>query len=415
MLNHTLREADLKNKKVLVRVDYNVPLDPDGKIKDDTRIKETLPTLNYILEKGGSLILMSHLGRPKGKPDLKYSLRPAALHLEKLLNGKKVFFSEECVGEKTKTLSKQLNQGEVLLLENVRFHPGEERNDSSYAQELASLGDLFVNDAFGSAHRAHASTVGITQFLPSFAGFLLEKEVQVLSRLLENPAHPYFLILGGAKVSDKIGVLKQLIERIDQVIIGGGMAFTFLKAINYKIGASLVEEEQLLTVNQMLNLYPDKIKLPVDCVAAPSLKSPEQNRVIPLSKESSDIDSLQGLDIGPKTIDFFINLIRSQKPATVFWNGPMGVFELPEFSRGTFEVGKALAERAEQGGEVVVGGGDSISALKQLGLANKMTHLSTGGGASLEFLEGKSLPGITCLSGYKNVSSEHADPSYYST
>jgi phosphoglycerate kinase len=397
MLNHTIRDAELSGKKILIRVDYNVPINSEGKIEDDTRIQETLPTLNFILGKGGSLILMSHLGRPKGKPDAKYSLHPISKHLERLL-GRRVQFSEDCIGDKAKALAQGLPPGEVLLLENVRFHAEEEKNDPAFAKELASLGDLFVNDAFGSAHRSHASTVGITQFLPSFAGFLLEKEVQVLSHLLENPNRPYFLVLGGAKVSDKIGVLKQLIEKVDQVLIGGGMAFTFLKAKDWKIGGSLVEEGQLLAVNQMLALYSDKIKLPVDCVAAPSLKSPEQNKVAALGKEINEIDSLQGLDIGPETTALFSNLIRQQKPATLFWNGPMGVFELPEFSRGTLEIGKVLADRAEKGGEVVVGGGDSISALKQLGLAQKMTHLSTGGGASLEFLEGKSLPGITCLS-----------------
>lgn len=392
----TIRDLSLKGKKVLVRVDYNVPLDGAGKIEDDTRIKETLPTIKHLLDQGASVILMSHLGRPKGKTEPKYSLRAVAARLGELA-GRKAGFAEDCVGEKAQAAAKGLQPGDLLLLENLRFHAEEEKNDEGFARALASLGDVYVNDAFGAAHRAHASTAGIAKFLPSAAGLLLEKEVRALSRLLTEPSHPYFVVLGGAKVSDKIGVLSNLLPRIDAVLIGGAMAFTFLKSLGYKTGDSLVEEDRLLEVSQLYNQHPGKIKLPVDVLAAPSLEHPDQSRVVKLSKEENNLEDLKGFDIGPETIRAFSDFIGGAKPRTIFWNGPMGVFEVDAFARGTLEIGKVLGACAKNGANVVVGGGDSVAAVHKLGIASDITHISTGGGASLEFLEGKSLPGIVCL------------------
>jgi phosphoglycerate kinase len=392
----TIRDLDFNGKKVLVRVDYNVPIDASGKIEDDTRIKETLPTLNYLLEKNSAVILMSHFGRPKGKRDLKYSLKPIVPHLENLL-GRKVYFAEDCVGEKAQQAASQLRPGEILLLENLRFHPEEEKNDENFARALASLADFYVNDAFGSAHRAHASTAGVPHYLPSAAGFLLEKELQALSRLLVNPDRPYVVVLGGAKVSDKLGVLQNLLPKVDWIFIGGAMAFTFLKSLGYHVGKSLVEEEKLLEVSALYKNYEKKIKLPVDVVCAPSIEEPEKKRVVKLSKEDNSMIDWQGFDIGPETLKLFSEWMETHMPRTIFWNGPMGVFEVPDFATGTLEVGKILASCSAKGSHVVVGGGDSVSALHQLGLASHMTHISTGGGASLEFLEGKVLPGLASL------------------
>ena len=390
MAKKTVRDIDLRNKKVLVRVDFNVPL-KEGKITDDTRITAALPTLTYILDqKGASLILMSHLGRPK-KPDKENSLGPVASRLSELL-GRRVTLAPDCIGPEAEGVVKAMKAGDVVLLENVRFHPEEEKNDPAFAAKLAALGDVYVNDAFGTAHRAHASTEGVARILPGVAGFLMEKEIKFLGGVFENPQKPFVAVIGGAKVSTKIAVLESLLPRVTTMIIGGGMAYTFLKVQGHAIGKSLVEEDLASTASSFLDKAKKsgvEVLLPVDHrVGAEFAETAKAETVdgveVPAGKVS--------MDIGPKTVALFRQ--RILKANTVVWNGPMGVFEFPEFSKGTLEIAKAVAECK---GTTVVGGGDSVAAVNQFGLAERITHVSTGGGASLELLEGKQLPGIVAL------------------
>jgi len=383
----TIRDVQVKDKKVLVRVDFNVPL-KEGRVGDDTRIQAALPTLRYLLEQGAAVVLMSHLGRPKGKVVPELSLRPVAEHLSQLL-GQPVAFAPDCVGPEAQQAKAALKPGEVLLLENTRFHPEEKKNDPDFARQLAAGCDLFVNDAFGSAHRAHASTVGVAQYLPAVAGFLMEKELRYLGQALESPARPFVAILGGAKISDKIGVVRNLLSKADRVLIGGGMANTFLAALGYAMGDSLVEQEAIETAKALLQDGSDKLLLPVDLVIADAFAPDAQRRVVPVG----DIPAgWRALDIGPDTVDAFAEVIREAR--TVVWNGPMGVFEMAPFAQGTFGIARAVAESDAVS---IVGGGDSVAAVKQSGLADRITHLSTGGGASLEMLEGKVLPGVAAL------------------
>ena len=383
----TIRDIDPKGKRVLVRVDFNVPI-KDGKVGDDTRIRAALPTLQYLLEHGAALILCSHLGRPKDAPDPQFSLRPVAGYLGKLLD-KPVSFAEDCIGPKAESAAKALKPGEVVLLENTRFHPGEKKNDPEMARQLASLADVFVNDAFGSAHRAHASTVGVANFLPAVAGFLMEKEIQYLGQAIANPEKPFIAVLGGAKISDKIGVIKNLLTKADAILIGGGMANTFFKAQGYPLGDSLVEEEVLDTARELLEQGKTHLRLPVDVVIADKFDADAKYKTMPMGQIP---DGWRILDIGPDTVESFAKVIKGAK--TVVWNGPMGVFEFPEFAKGTFGVAKALAESDAVS---IVGGGDSVAAIQQSGVVSKITHISTGGGASLEMLEGLTLPGVAAL------------------
>ncbi len=391
----TIDDILVRGKKVLVRVDFNVPMTPDLKISDDKRMVEALPTIRKILKDGGAVILMSHLGRPKGKPNTEFSLKPVADHLSTLLN-QPVKFATDCIGKPAQEAVAGLKPGECLLLENLRFHPEEEKNDEKFAKELASLGDVYVNDAFGSAHRAHASTEGVTRFLkPSVAGYLMKKEIDYLSRAVSNPQRPYVAILGGAKISGKIDVIQNLLPRIDVLVIGGGMAFTFFQAQGLEIGDSLVEQEKLGLAKQILdevNAKHMRLILPVDCVIADRLDNDAQRKVVPVSKIPS---GWRGLDIGPETVKIINMEVRRAK--TIVWNGPMGVFEMPNFANGTLEVARLLAEATKAGATTIVGGGDSAAAVAQAGFENSISHVSTGGGASLEFLEGKTLPGLAAL------------------
>jgi len=391
----TINDLDLKGKRVFIRVDFNVPL-KDAVVTDDTRIRETLPTLRLAIQKGGRLVLASHLGRPKGGPDSKFSLKPAARKLEELL-GKPVAFALDCVGPGAEGQSKALRDGEVLVLENVRFHPEEEKNDEALSKQLAALCDgLFVCDAFGSAHRAHASVVGITRFVKqSAAGLLMEKELAYLGKALTNPARPFVAILGGAKVSDKIEVVENLMKIADVMLIGGGMAYTFLKADGQPIGKSLVEDEKLELARRLRDEARQKkfaLLLPVDHVVGAELKADTSTQTISVSATP---DGWMGLDIGPKTIDTYRQKIAGAK--TIVWNGPMGVFEMPAFAKGTLEVAKAIAAATSSGATSIVGGGDSVAAVHQSGVADKISHISTGGGASLEYLGGRKLPGVEAL------------------
>lgn len=382
-----LTDLDVKGKKVLVRVDFNVPIS-DGKVGDDTRIQAALPTIKYLLENDAAVILCSHLGRPKGEPDPAFSLKPVADYLGTLLDVP-VKFAEDCIGEVAQNASEGLASNEVLVLENTRFHAGEKANDPEMAKELASLADLFVNDAFGSAHRAHASTAGVADYLPAAAGFLLEKEIKYLGNAISEPERPFVAILGGAKVSDKIGVIDNLIKKADRILIGGGMANTFFKAQGYAMADSLVEEEVLDTAKELLDMAGGKLVLPVDVVIADAFDANAADKIM----DVGDVPAgWRILDIGPRTVEAFSDIIK--KAGTVVWNGPMGVFELDKFAKGTFEVAKAIAESEATG---IVGGGDSASAIKKSGLEDKITHISTGGGASLEMLEGKMLPGLAAL------------------
>jgi len=382
-----LTDLDVKGKKVLVRVDFNVPIS-DGKVGDDTRIQAALPTIKYLLENDAAVILCSHLGRPKGEPDPAFSLKPVADYLGTLLDVP-VKFAEDCVGETAQKAAEDLAPNEVLVLENTRFHAGEKANDPEMAKELASLADLFVNDAFGSAHRAHASTAGVADYLPAAAGFLLEKEIKYLGNAIAEPERPFVAILGGAKVSDKIGVIDNLIKKADRILIGGGMANTFFKAQGYAMADSLVEDEVLDTAKELLDMAGGKLVLPVDVVIADAFDANAADKIM----DVGDVPAgWRILDIGPRTVEAFSDIIK--KAGTVVWNGPMGVFELDKFAKGTFEVAKAIAESDATG---IVGGGDSASAIKKSGLEDKITHISTGGGASLEMLEGKMLPGLAAL------------------
>lgn len=383
----TIRDVDVKGKKVLVRVDFNVPI-KDGKVGDDTRIRAALPTLDYLLGHGGALILCSHLGRPKGGPDPKYSLKPVAEHLGDLM-GRKVSFAGDCVGPAAETAAKALQPGDVLLLENTRFHPEEEKNDPGMAKQLAGLADVYVDDAFGSAHRAHASTEGVAKYLPAVAGLLMEKELQYLSSAVTDPAKPFVAILGGAKISDKIGVIRNLLGKADSVLIGGGMANTFFKAQGYPVGDSLVEDAALDTAREILEMAGPRLRLPVDVVIADKFEAGAEHKTMPMAAIP---DGWRILDIGPQTVANYARAIRAAK--TVVWNGPMGVFEFPGFAKGTFGLAEAVAG---SGAVSIVGGGESVAALQESGLADKITHISTGGGASLEMLEGLTLPGVAAL------------------
>lgn len=395
----TIDHLQLKGKKVLVRVDFNVPMDENLNITDDTRIRASLPTIQKIIQEGGIAILMSHLGRPKGKVNLKYSLKPVAERLGKLLN-KEVKFANDCIGEEVKKLVISLKEGDVLLLENLRFHEEEEKNDENFARELASLGDIYINDAFGSAHRAHASTEGVTKFFKeNAAGYLMQKELEYLSKAVGNPEIPYTAILGGAKISGKIDVINNLMNKVDNLLIGGGMAFTFFKAQGLEIGKSLLEEDRIEMAKEILQkakLNNINLFLPVDVVIADKFDNNANTEIVDVNNIKSE---WQGLDIGPKTIEVFKSIILMSK--TVVWNGPMGVFEMNNFSKGTFEIAKALAEATQNGVTTIVGGGDSAAAISKAGLENKVSHVSTGGGASLEFLEGKTLPGVAALTDLK--------------
>jgi phosphoglycerate kinase len=383
----TIRDIDVKGKRVLVRVDFNVPL-KDGMVSDDTRIRAAIPTIQYLLDHGAAVILCSHLGRPKSGPEAKFSLLPVAEYLSKL-TGKKVAFANDCIGPEAKKAAQILKFSEILLLENTRFHPEEELNDLTMAKELASLADIFVNDAFGTAHRAHASTEGVTHFLPSVSGFLLEKEIKYLSQTIENPARPFVVIMGGAKISDKIGVIKNLLKKADTILIGGGMANTFFKAQGYTLADSLVEDEALETAKELLKAAGKKIQLPVDVVLGDKFDAEAAIKTIDLGNIP---DGWRILDIGEKTVASFASVIKTA--GTVLWNGPMGVFEFPKFAVGTFSIAKAVASSKAV---TIIGGGDSVAAIQQSGLAEKITHISTGGGASLEMLEGLELPGVAAL------------------
>jgi phosphoglycerate kinase len=393
MLNKmTVKDLALKGKKVFCRVDFNIPLDADGHITDDTRIVAALPTIRHIIDQGGQLILASHLGRPKGTANPKYSLAPVAPYLAKLL-GKNVAMAPDCIGPEVKALVNGMENGDVLLLENVRFHSGEEKNDSDFSRNLASLADLYVNDAFGSAHRAHASTEGVARLLsPAVAGFLMEKEILYLGQALTTPKRPFVAVLGGAKVSDKIPVIENLLDKVDTLLIGGGMAYTFLKAQKFPVGKSLVEEEQITLAGELLTKAAAKsvqLRLPEDHVIAAEFRSEAPHKVC-ANKDFPE--GWMGLDIGPATVERYSGILK--EAATVVWNGPMGVFEFDAFSTGTFAIARALADSEAVS---IIGGGDSVAAVKKAGLEDSMTHISTGGGASLEFLEGKVLPGVAAL------------------
>ena len=392
MAKKTVQDIEVKGKKVLVRVDFNVPLDEAGNVSDDKRIVAALPTISYLLEHGAKIILCSHLGRPKGKPDPKFSLRPVAAKLQEKLPGVKVAFAEDTIGESAKAAISNMKDGEIVLLENVRFHKEETDNDPEFAKELASLADIFVSDAFGTVHRAHASTAGVAAYLPAVAGFLIGKELSIMGEALENPQRPFVAILGGAKVADKIGVIKNLLSKCDSLIIGGGMAYTFFKAQGYGIGDSLLDADSLDLARDLMAQAKEKgvnLLLPVDTVVAKEFAADAEHKTVP----SNEIpDGWMGMDIGEKTAALFGETIKAAK--TVIWNGPMGVFELPAFGQWTKAVSQASAEWQ---GTTNNGGGDSASAVKKLGFASKMTHISTGGGASLEFLEGKVLPGVAAL------------------
>jgi phosphoglycerate kinase len=387
MNKKTVRDIDVKGKRALIRVDFNVPL-KGGEITDDTRIQAALPTLQYLLDHGASLVLMSHLGRPKGQVDPQFSLKPVAVRLGELL-GKKVKMAPDCVGPEVEAMAAALKPGDVLLLENTRFHKGEEKNDLALAEQLSKLGDVFVNDAFGAAHRAHASTEGVTHYLPSVAGLLMEKEIEFLGTAIQDPKRPYVAIIGGAKISDKIGVIRNLLQKVDWLLIGGGMANTFFAAKGYEMGDSLVEPESLDVAKELMGVGQGKLVLPVDGVVADAFSADAKHEVVPVDQIKP---GWRMLDIGPKTVELFGTKIAAAK--TVVWNGPMGVFEFAPFAQGTTAVAQMLAD---SGAITVIGGGDSIAAIQQAGLADKMSHISTGGGASLEMLEGKVLPGLAAL------------------
>jgi len=388
MAKLTITDLDVAGKRVLVRCDFNVPLDKDLHITEDLRIRAALPTITYLLDHGAAVILCSHLGRPKGGPDDKLRLDPVAARLSELL-GRPVRKLDDCVGPEVEAAAKAMKPGDVLLLENLRFHEEETENDPEFARQLASLADLFVSDAFGTVHRAHASTAGVCQYLPSAAGFLLQKEIEFLGGALEHPTRPFVAILGGAKVSDKIGVIENLLGKADTLLIGGGMANTFLKAQGYEMGDSLVEEGSLDLARDLLARGGDRLLLPVDLVVADAFSADANKRVVPADSVPA---GWRALDIGPKTVARYAQVVADA--GTVVWNGPMGVFEFPAFAEGTFALAKALADSHAV---TIVGGGDSAAAVEQSGLADKITHISTGGGASLEFLEGKELPGIAAL------------------
>lgn len=391
----SIDNVELKGKRVLVRVDFNVPLDENRNITDDRRITAALPTINKIIKEGGKAILMSHLGRPKGQRKEEFSLKPVAVRLGELVDAD-VKFADDCIGEQVKAIVDKMNDGEVLLLENLRFHSEEEKNNPDFAKQLAELGDVYVNDAFGSAHRAHASTEGVTQFIDiCAAGYLMQKELEYLGKSISDPKRPFTAILGGAKISGKIDVIENLLPKVDNLIIGGGMAYTFFKAQGLEIGTSLLEEDKIELAKEIFKKAESakaKLLLPVDIVTAEEFKDDSPSEVVDYDKMPA---GKMGLDIGPKTIELFSTVIRESK--TVVWNGPMGVFEFPNFAKGTNAIAQALADATADGAITVIGGGDSASAIKKAGLEDKVSHVSTGGGASLEFLEGKVLPGVAAL------------------
>ncbi len=386
----TIRDVSLKDKRILVRVDFNVPVDEQGRVTDDARIRATLPTIRYILDQGAKAILMSHLGRPKGKVVEKLRMNDVARRLGELL-GKEVQKADDCIGPEVEQAVSRLRPGDVLLLENLRFHPEEEANEREFARQLASLGDVYVNDAFGTAHRAHASTAGVAEFLPAYAGFLMEKEVKALGGILSDPGRPFIAVLGGAKVADKIGVLKNLVEKVNGFLLGGGMANTFLRAEGYSLGDSLVDEEHVKFAGEFLDGVRRRgiqVELPVDLVIARDGDEAATKVVSPREVP----EGWRALDIGPKTVERFTRILGNAR--TVFWNGPLGLFEKEAFARGSEAIARALTR---PGIVSVVGGGDTLAVLEKFGLADKVTHASTGGGASLEFLEGRELPGVAVL------------------
>ena len=392
----SIDKLNLKDKRVLVRVDFNVPLDEELKITDDIRIVSSLPTIKKIISDGGKAILMSHLGRPKGKVNPKYSLKPAAVCLGELLN-KQVKLAPDCVGDEVKNIVNQMKDGDVVLLENLRFHEEEEKNDPQYAKQLAELGDVYVNDAFGSAHRAHASTEGVTKYIKQCAaGYLMQKELDYLGSAISNPKRPYCAILGGAKISGKIDVITNLLDKVDTMIIGGGMAYTFYKAQGKEIGKSLLEAEKIDLAKEVLDKVSKsnvKFLMPVDVVVADEFKNDSPSKVVSVDEIPAD---KMGLDIGPETRKIFSGEILKAK--TIVWNGPMGVFEMDNFAKGTNAIAETLVQATNNGSITIIGGGDSAAAISKAGLDDKVSHVSTGGGASLEFLEGKTLPGVAALS-----------------
>lgn len=391
MDKQSVKDIPVRGRRVLVRVDFNVPMDDSRNITDDTRIRAALTTIEYLRGEGAKIILASHFGRPKGQINPKYSLAPVAARLGELL-GQDVPMAPDCIGPEVEKEVSQLQGGQVLLLENVRFHAEEEKNDPEFAKALARLADIFVNDAFGTAHRAHASTEGVAHYIPAVAGFLMQKEVEVMGKALEEPARPFVAIIGGAKVSDKIGVIENLLNKVDALIIGGGMANTFLKAQDYSVGKSLVEEDKVSLAKELLVKARElkvELILPKDCVAAQEFKADAPYRIISVSEIAEDE---MALDIGPESAEAFSRYIETAQ--TIIWNGPMGVFEMENFAKGTEKVAQAVAKCP---GITIVGGGDSVAAVEKMGVADQLTHISTGGGASLEFLEGKVLPGVAAL------------------
>ncbi len=387
----TIEDIDIKRKRVFIRADFNVPLDDNLKVTDDRRIRSTLPTINYAIDEGARVILSSHLGRPKGKPDPRLSLAPVAKRLQRLLN-KEVIFSPDCIGSQVEGLVSKMKDGDVLLLENLRYHPGEENNDEEFARALSRLADIYVNDAFGTAHRVHASIVGIPRFLPAAAGFLLKKEIEYVKGAIDNPVRPFVFILGGAKVSGKIGVLENLIGKVDKVIVGGGMAYTFIKAMGYEVGNSLVEEDMLETAQRIRKKLKEagiKFYLPVDCIIAHGIEPGTETKAVPTLEIPR---GWKALDIGPASAKLFSEAIQDAK--TILWNGPMGIFEIDAFSRGTFAIAHSVADAYAQ---TIVGGGDTDLAVHRAGVSDAISFISTGGGASLQLLEGKELPGIAAL------------------
>ncbi|MEG1930787.1 MAG: phosphoglycerate kinase [Anaerovorax sp.] len=392
-MKKTVRDIDVKGKKVIVRCDFNVPLNEDGKITDDMRITSALPTVRYLIENGAKVILMSHLGRPDGEANMKYSLKPVAERLSQLLAKEVVFIScAEVINDQVSVAVHDLKEGDLLLLENVRFRKEETKNNGNFAKELAGLADVFVNDAFGTAHRAHASTAGIADYIPAVSGFLIEKEVAFLGNAVEHPERPFVAIMGGSKVGDKILVIENLLQKVDTLIIGGGMAYTFFKAMGYEIGSSILDAENIHLAESLMKKAKEKgvnLLLPVDTVCAKEFSNDVDTAIFDGGKIPSDY---MGLDIGPKSVALFKEALLNAK--TIIWNGPVGVFEMSHFAKGTLEIAQALAESK---GTTIIGGGDSAAAVAQFGLGDQMTHISTGGGASLEFLEGKTLPGIAVL------------------
>ena len=391
MHKKTISDINVNGKKVLVRVDFNVPLDEHQNITDDTRIKAALPTINYLLNHNAAVILMSHLGRPKGEDKTTFSLEPVAKRLEKII-GKRVQFAHDCIGDEVKRIAGSLKPGEILLLENTRFHPEEKKNDPDFAKELASLGDIFVNDAFGTAHRSHASNVGVAEFIPSALGLLVEKEIEFLNKALINPQKPYTAILGGAKVSDKIDLIEQLLDKANSILIGGAMMYTFLKALGYSVGKSLVEDDKIPAALEIMDRAKEKnvhFVLPEDTVVAKEMEEGTEFHSVPIDAIP---DNMIGLDIGILTVRKYSEIIKLSK--TVIWNGPMGMFEISCFSHGTKGIARAVAACP---GITIIGGGDSAAAIEKFGFADKVSHISTGGGASLEYLSGKELPGIAII------------------